>query len=259
MKLNEVIQGDCLKIMADIPDGSVDMILCDLPYGSTQNFWDEIIPFEPLWKHYERLIKPDGAIVITAAQPFTSQLVMSNLEWFRYEWIWKKNTVTDFLNANKRPLRDHESILVFFGKAGTYNPQMLKGGKHIRGGKHRDSNNYGAFNDKIYESDEYYPRSVLSIKSDSSRCITLSHRPGRLDVHPTQKPVKLFEYLIRTYTDKGDTVLDNAAGSCTTAIAASNTNRNWICIEQEEKYCELGRARIARETAQGNLFHERKT
>lgn len=230
-KNGEAWLGDCLELMQNIPDGSVDMILADLPYGSTQCSWDSIIPFEPLWVQYKRVIKPNGAIVLTASQPFTSALVMSNPEMFRYEWIWEKTAATGHLNANKSPMRAHESVVVFSAKQHTYIPQKTTGhnrkvstAQHKRNSKMTD--NYGSHLAVSYDSTERYPRSVVKFKNDKQKSA----------LHPTQKPVALFEYLIKTYTNEGDLVLDNVAGSGTTGEACENTNRRYILIEQEEKY-----------------------
>lgn len=215
--------GDCLERMREIPDGSVDMILCDLPYGTTQNKWDSVIPFEPLWKHYWRVCKPNAAVVLTAAQPFTSALVMSQVDRFKYDWTWCKTAITGVLNAKKMPCRNTEDVLVFCRGKTIYNAQGLvpKGTVTKQGG---DSENYGS-----RSSDDYvqqwtnWPRSRLDIASERG-------------FHPTQKPVALFEYLIKTYTDPDMLVLDNCAGSGTTAIAAERTSRRWLCIEREPNY-----------------------
>ena len=230
--LNKIHHGDCLEIMKDIPTGSVDMILCDLPYGTTACKWDTIIPFEPLWEQYERVIKDNGAIVLTASQPFTTILAYSNIKDFRYEWIWNKPNSTGFQLANKRPLKKHENILVFYKKQPVYNPQGLKKCEKLnkRGGIGK---NWSAM-----ESDEYiqkwtnYPTQSLNFKYDKQK------------YHPTQKPVALFEYLIKTYTNEGETVLDNCMGSGTTAIASINTNRNYIGIEKEKEYVDIANERI---------------
>jgi site-specific DNA-methyltransferase (adenine-specific) len=229
--------------MAKFPDKSVDMILCDLPYGTTACKWDIIIPFEPLWKQYKRIIKDNAAIVLTASQPFTSLLVSSNLEMFKYEWIWEKSKASDFINANYRPMKKHENVLVFSnGNASPgcnnkmpYNPQgiILKETKKVRKGS------LGIGRDRNSQQGDYiskgtnYPTSVLSFSSEGKT------------IHPTQKPKELFEYLIKTYTNENEIILDNTAGSCTTAIAAKNTKRKWICIEQNDEYCEKSKQRIS--------------
>jgi DNA modification methylase len=237
----ELHLGDCLEIMDSIPDGLIDLVLCDLPYGVTSLRWDVIIPFEPLWAHYRRLLKPRGAVVLTASQPFTSMLVMSNPKWFRYEWIWEKTTGTGFLDAKRKPLKCHESACVFYRKQPTYNPQRWQGEpNHSTGrnaGRDRDRSVYrGGY--KLYVSDVSgmkYPRSVIRFGKHSST--------ERL--HKTQKPVALMEYFIRTYTNEGDTVLDNAMGSGTTGLACLNTGRNFIGIEKHEPYFRVAQQRLA--------------
>lgn len=233
--LNRVIQGDCLEVMRDIPDGSVDMILCDLPYGTTACKWDAIIPFEPLWEQYERIIKDNGAIVLTASQPFTSLLVASNLKLFRHSWVWNKKAAANVMNARYSPLKIHEDILVFGKKGVAYYPQMIKGKPRIKGGHKARENIYGRQEaQKGVWSDEYYPKSIIEFSN--------AKRTDK--VHPTQKPVALFEYLIRTYTNEGEVVLDNCIGSGTTAVAAINTNRQFIGIEREPEYVEIANKRI---------------
>jgi site-specific DNA-methyltransferase (adenine-specific) len=226
---------DCLVGMKRIPAGSVDMILCDLPYGTTENAWDKVIALEPLWEHYKRVIKPRGAIVLTSQQPFASILVASNARWFRHEWIWEKNIACGFVNAKKMPLRAHENVLVFGSASVPYNPQKTQGKPCRRATRTGVDPNL----DRILRTGSsnpsglMYPRSVLKIKRESGQ------------FHPTQKPVALFEYLIRTYTNAGETVLDNCMGSGTTAIAAINSGRHYIGFENDPKYFELARQRIA--------------
>ena len=238
MELNKIYNEDCLEGMKRIPDGSVDMILCDLPYGTTACKWDTIIPFEPLWEQYERVVKDNGAIVLTASQPFTSTLVMSNLRWFKYALVWDKVNASSGLHAKIQPLRSHEEILVFGKGRLTYNPQMTKAEKD-RVDKAREIPNGEAFNGKvtkrIYNNHGMkYPKSILTISNASQK--------GK--VHPTQKPVALFEYLIKTYTNEGETVLDNCMGSGTTAIASMRTGRNYIGFELDEEYYKLAQKRI---------------
>ena len=237
----EILLGDCLELMKDIPNGSIDMILCDLPYGTTACKWDTIIPFEQLWKEYERIIKPNGAIVLTASQPFSSALVMSNPKLFKYEWIWRKNTGTGFATAKYQPLRYHESILVFAKGKTNYNPipterfseaskKMCK--KPVRGGGKKTSSHISMEIVKVqYDSETKNPESVLEFKSVPNA--------GGHKLHPTQKPIELFEYLIKTYTNENDLILDNCAGSGTTAIACLNTNRQFIVMEKEQKYYDI--------------------
>ena len=233
----QLMLGDCLERMKEISDGSIDMILCDLPYGTTQNKWDSIIPLSELWKQYERIIKDNGAIVLTAQTPFDKVLGVSNLRLLKYEWIWRKEAGTGFLNAKKAPLKDHENVLVFYRRPPTYNPQMLAGKSYASrySSKNLGSDNYGNAQEiepvsKIYEG--RYPKSVLDFPRDKSK------------VHPTQKPVALFEYLIKTYTNEGETVLDNTMGSGSTGIACVNTNRKFIGIELDEKYYDISCKRI---------------
>lgn len=221
--------GDCLDIMKDIPDGSIDMILCDLPYGTTQNKWDTIIPFEQLWKHYKRICK--GAIVLTASQPFTSALVMSNSSSFRYAWVWEKTAATGHLNAKRMPMKMHEDVLVFSEKPAPYHPQGLTSFNKIVKRGH-NGENFGDSGKENFQEFTNYPRSIICVKNDPK------------PVHPTQKPVDLMEYLIRTYTNENETVLDNCMGSGTTGVACINTNRNFIGIEKEEKYFEIAKNRI---------------
>lgn len=235
--LNKIIHGDCLEVMPQIPSGSIDMILCDLPYGTTACKWDTIIPFEPLWEQYERIIKDNGAIVLFGNEPFTSKLVCSNLKGFKYRWVWDKQIPSGMSYARYRPMQQTEDICVFTknGEKTIYNPQMIKRDKPIKGGgmsKGETTNNQKLIAlKKTY--DYKNPTTLLSFAKV---------RKGSL--HPTQKPVALFEYLIKTYTNEGEIVLDNCAGSFTTAVACDNTNRNWICIEKEEEYCNIGLMRV---------------
>ena len=230
--INTVMHGDCLELMKDIPDSSIDMILCDLPYGTTACKWDVIIPFDLLWAQYKRIVKPNAAIVLTASQPFTSQLVMSNPKWFRYEWIWEKSNGTGFLSASKMPLKIHENILIFSEFSAKYEPIKTPGKPYSakrRGGC------------------ELYGQKRISSISDGWRFPNTLIRftnPRHESTHPTQKPVALFEYLIKTYTNEGDLILDNCAGSGTTAVAAINTNRNYILMEKEAKYIEVINQRL---------------
>lgn len=236
MKHNLML-GDCLELMKEIESGTVDMILCDLPYGTTCCSWDSVIPFEPLWAEYERVIKENGAIVLFAAQPFAAVLATSNLKLFRYEWIWEKPAATGFFNAHFQPLRAHENILVFYKAKPTFNP-IKTFGHERKTAKRKDigSEHYGKqVNIKSYDSTERYPRSVQVFSSDKQKQA----------LHPTQKPVALCEYLIRTYTNEGETVLDNTMGSGTTGVACVNTGRAFVGIEQEQKYFEIAQERIA--------------
>ena len=227
--INQVLQGDCLELMKDIPDGSVDMILADLPYGTTACKWDTIIPFEPLWEQYKRIVKPNGAIVLTASQPFTSALVMSNPKMFRYEWIWNKKISGNPLIAKHQPLKIHESVLVFSRKPHLYYPEMRTGKPRYKGGG--TSKLFNRDMKKSY-NDKYYPVSIIE------------HSNSKRGIHPTQKPIALFEYLIKTYTNEGDLVLDNVAGSGTTGVACQNLNRNFILMEKEPEYVEIIKRRL---------------
>ena len=231
---NKVIQGDCLVEMPKIPDKSIDMILCDLPYGTTACSWDTIIPFEPLWKEYKRIIKDNGAIVLTASQPFTSALVMSNVEMFKYEMIWYKDRPTGLFTAKIQPMKYHENILVFGNNKITFNPEMWSGSKnHSNLGNNKSKSSHYNSKFSIPKTDGLKnPKSVIYCERE--------HPP----VHPTQKPVELFAYLIKTYTNEGDLVLDNCAGSGTTGVACKILNRNYILIEQEEKYCKIAEQRL---------------
>lgn len=236
LELNKIYEGDCLEVMKQIDDKSVDMILCDLPYGVTaRNKWDVIIPFDKLWEQYKRIIKDNGVAVLTATQPFVSMLVMSNIKMFKYEWIWEKSKGAGFLNAKKQPLRNHEQVLIFYNSPSKYNPQFHKGKPYNHKEPSKLSDNYREFKLKRSISDgNYYPKTIIHFPNAKSEAN-----------HPTQKPVALFEYLIRTYTNEGDLVLDNCIGSGTTAIACINTNRNFIGIELESKYVDIANKRLA--------------
>lgn len=245
LDINNIYRGDCLELMNGIEDKSIDMILCDLPYGTTQNKWDSIIDLNKLWQQYGRIIKNNGAIVLTSAPPFTYELANSNSKFFKYEIIWDKKLSTGFLNAKKQVLRRHENILVFYKEQCTYNPQMTSGIPYDKGISFDKSTNYGkqvpvrALN----TSGDRYPTSILEI-SNANR---------RNKVHPTEKPVALCEYLIKTYTNEGDLVLDNCIGSGTTAISAINTNRNFIGIELQDEYYKLAKNRVNKYIIDHNL------
>ncbi len=244
-----LMQGDCLELMKGVPDGSVDMILADLPYGTTACKWDTIIPFEPLWEQYERVIKDNGAIVLTASQPFTTMLIMSNINNFKYEWIWEKSNPSNIALANKQPMKYHENICVFYKNQPIYNKQMIP----------RDSNRISDAHKSNYifknRGSEQSPLAEISVdskkydakwKNPSSILKINSLRPNSKEKvkHPTQKPVLLFENLIRTYTNEGDIVLDNVMGSGTTAIACLNTDRQYIGFELSKDYCDIAKERI---------------
>lgn len=234
----ELWQGDCLELMKDIPDKSVDCIITDLPYGTTQCKWDTIIPFEPLWKQYNRIIKDNGAIVLFGTEPFSSHLRLSNLKNYKYDWIWDKVKGTGFLNAKRQPMRNHELISVFYKKQCTYNPQKTYGHKMKKSYRSKDlqTDVYGEMkNDYTYESTERYPRSIQVFSTDTQNS----------SLHPTQKPVALIEYLIKTYTNDGELVFDSCMGSGTTGVACINTNRRFIGIELDNNYFEIAKNRIS--------------
>lgn len=231
----KLLQGDCLEGMDKMIEKciKVDMILCDLPYGVTsKNKWDCIINYDELWKRYQSLIKDNGAIVLHCQQPFTTELIRSNIKDFKYMWYWYKHQVSGFLNAKKQPLRTFEDIAVFYKKQPTYNPQMTKGKMQLKntGG---NSDNYNNFEAQPHYSDEYYPTNFLDFPLRRFK-----------NGHPTQKPIELEEYIIKTYTNEGETVLDNTCGSGTTLVAAKNLNRKCFGIELEETYCEIAKKRL---------------
>lgn len=237
--INKINFGDCLELMNDIPDESVDMILCDLPYGVTKNKWDSVVNLTRLWLQYERIIKHNGAIILTGQDKFSARLMLSNERLHRYNLIWEKTSPTGHLNAKKMPLRSHEDILVFYKSLPTYNPQKTTGHErkvstatHKRNSK--KTTNYGEHGLTTYDSTERFPKSVLKFATDKQKSA----------IHPTQKPVALFEYLIKTYTNEGETVLDNCSGSGTTAIACITTNRKYICIENDKEHFENSNRRV---------------
>jgi site-specific DNA-methyltransferase (adenine-specific) len=231
----QLIQGDCLDVLKTLPYRSVDMVLVDLPYGTTQNKWDSVIPLDKLWAAYGAIVKEGGALVFTASQPFTSTLVSSKPEWFKHEWIWKKNTATGHLNAKRMPMKLHESVVVFCQGPNPYYPQGLQPyGKITRRGHNGD--NFGASGTENLQEFTNYPRSILEFSLDTPK------------LHPTQKPIALMEYLIRTYTREGETVLDNCMGSGSTGVACVNTGRNFIGIEQDQKYFQISQERLGKLT-----------
>lgn len=238
MRKFELFNGDCLEVMKTIPDKSVDMILCDLPYGTTRNKWDSIIPLDEVWLHYERIIKDNGAIVLFAQTPFDKLLGASNLKLLKYEWIWRKNKATGFLNSKKMPLKEHENILVFYKKLPLYNPQgLIKKAiptinKGNRGTKGVSGTNYGKANKDAIQEYENYPKDILEFG--------VVMKP----THPTQKPIDLLQYLIKTYTNEGMTVLDNCMGSGSTGVACLNTNRYFIGIEKDEGFFYIAKNRL---------------
>ena len=231
----ELYNGDCLEVMKQIPDHSIDMILCDPPFGTTKNTWDSIIPLDRLWQQYKRIIKVGGAIVLFAQTPFDKILGASNIDMLKYEWIWVKSQATGHLNAKKMPLKQHENILIFYSKLPIYNPQWTWD-KPYKKTRSTYSSNYGKQKDSVttISDGRRYPKDVLYIgKKESNK-----------HLHPTQKPVELLEYLIKTYTNEGMTVLDNCMGSGSTGVACINTNRSFIGIELDEKYFNIARNRI---------------
>ena len=235
----EILLGDCLELMKDIPNGSIDMILADLPYGTTACKWDTIIPFEPLWEQYKRVIKDNGVIVLFGTEPFSSLIRMSNLKEYRYDIIWEKSRFTNFLFVKKQIAKVHENISVFYKKQPTYNPQMEKGEPYFRKGtgkpKTKDLMDKPAIdNGKENGSGDRYPKSIQKFPF---------HNVG--NYHPTEKPIELLEFLVKTYTNEGELVLDNTAGSGTTAIACLKTKRQFIVMEKEQKYYDIILKRVA--------------
>ena len=255
IELNKIYNEDCLEGMKRIPDGSVDCIVCDLPYevlnkGNEKAQWDNIIPMEPLFKEYWRIAKPNAPVILFGQGMFTAQLMMAQPDTWRYNLIWQKDRPTGFLNAKRMPMRSHEDIAVFYRALPTYNPQMRQGfPSHPRGhktGKQKGNACYGSYNIETYSKEmttEKYPISVLFFEKEKE-----------LDMHPTQKPVALIQYLIRTYSNEGDTILDNCSGSGTTAIAAIREKRNFICFEKSEEYWRKSMERIRNELSQQTLF-----
>ena len=239
-----LFQGDCLEVMPQIPEESIDFICCDLPYGTTSIKWDEVLDFDKMWEQYDRIIKPKGVIVLFGSQPFSAQLICSKLDWFRYELVWNKNKCGSPGLAKKRPMKTHENILVFYKNAGgTYNPQMEVGDPYKRKSKNpegyvgrKNDHGYGMKPRTEFENKgTRYPKSILNISRDFS---------AQQQVHPTQKPVPLLEWLVKTYSNEGETVLDNCMGSGSTGIACVNTNRNFIGIESDPEYFKLCEERI---------------
>lgn len=230
------VLGDCLEAMSKIPDNCIDLILCDLPYGFTRNKWDSIIPFEPLWEQYNRICKDTSPVLLMGVQAFSALTVVSNLKFFKYQIVWEKFRPTGFLNARRQPLRKHEDINVFYRKQCVYNPQMSQGEPYDRGIIKSISSNYGKAKPKrrINIDGKRFPNDIIKIYENINR----------ITIHPTQKPVTLFEYLIKTYSNEGDLILDNCAGSGTTAIACENLNRRWLCIEKDKEYSNKALNRI---------------
>lgn len=248
----QIKQGDCLELMKEIPDRSIDMVLCDLPYGTTKNKWDSVLPFDKMWKQYDRIIKENGCIALFADGMFMSDLMQSNKKLWRYNLVWDKELISGFLNANRMPLRSHEEICIFYKKLPTYNPQFTEGEPlHGMGTKFSQeknkNNNYGNFDScnnpsaKRTGDTKKYPKSIVKFPRPAS-CVM---------IHPTQKPVALLEYLIKTYTNEGETVLDNCMGSGSTGVACVNTGRNFIGMELDEHYFQIAKERLEQ--------HEHKT
>lgn len=232
----QLFRGDCLNVMAELAPASVDLILCDLPYGTTQNKWDSVIPFDALWSQYWRLLKADGAAVLTAANPFTVRLAMSQAEYFKYSWVWVKDRKTNPMQAKRRPMGGHEDVLVFYRAQPTYNPEYRVRQKPITAKPPKSKST--VYDNQASQKDGYERR------TDTICPDTVIWFPTERGYHPTQKPVALMEYLIRTYTNEGDTVLDNCMGSGTTGVACANTGRKFIGIERDPGYFDIARERI---------------
>ena len=249
METNKIYQGDCLELMKQMEDKGVDLILCDLPYGVTQNKADEVIDLSKLWEQYKRIIKDDGTIVLTSQQPFTTDLINSNREMFKYELIWNKELPSGFLNANRQPLRVHENILIFYKNLVIYNPQKFKGNKnHSKGSMKTDvNNNYGIYG-KVDNTEELgemkHPQSIISF---------MKPHPSKAK-HPTEKPVELAEWIIQSYSNEGDLILDNCIGTGWTAIACKKFNRNFIGIDLNKDYILIAEERLSKLNSEGKFF-----
>jgi len=228
--------GDCLERMKEIPDKSVQLILADLPYGTTQNKWDSVLPLDLLWRQYERIITDNGCVVLTADGIFTGVLMMSKPKWFKYKLIWDKKSTSGFLNAKKMPLRRHEDILIFAKGKTTYNPIMEERGKPRKKGGYVGGNKgtYGSYNEDVKFNNEYYPTSIIEISNANQKA----------KQHPTEKPLELMKWIINTYSNEGELVLDNTMGVGTTGLAAKNLNRKFIGIEKDETYFKIAQDRI---------------
>lgn len=244
IELDRIYNEDCLEGMQRIPDGSIDAVICDLPYGTTANKWDSVIPLDELWAEYKRICKPTAPIVLFSQQPFTTILAMSNLEWFKYEWIWEKENGSNFLNAKFVPLKVHENVLIFYKESPTYNPVMRTGFEPYRCRDKGSNANYGEIKGGVLSESngERYPIDIIYYHRDADA------------FHPTQKPVDLLRYLVLTYTNEGDTVLDNCMGSGTTAIACIKEKRHFIGFELSKEYYDKACRRIKAEQAQLTLF-----
>ena len=241
IELNTIYNEDCMEGMKRIPDGSVDCIICDLPYGTTANKWDEIIPFKSLWNQYNRIIKKNGAILLFGQRKFSAKLIMSAINIYRYDIVWVKSRAAGFLQANLMPLRSHEQIMVFYKRLPTYNPQFSEGKPYERKNRGIRPNYSPRKSLDTYNNGRRYPKDVVEFQHDKT------------SYHPTQKPVALIEYLIKTYSNEGDTILDNCMGSGTTAIACMNTKRNFIGFEKEKKYFDIAMQRITQMRQQPKL------
>ena len=236
--------GDCLEYMSTMPVGSVDAIITDLPYGTTHNKWDVVIPFEPMWELISRVLKPRGVFVTTASQPFTSMLIVSNLAWFRYCLVWEKSIASGFLDVSRKPLKSHEDIAIFSHERSTYNPQMERGKAYKKKDFPNRSSHYGNINPREYvNTGTRHPRTVIKISNGNQN-----------SVHPTQKPIALYEYLVETYTNPGETVMDFTAGSGTTGCAAIRLGRKFIGVEKDAGYFEIMKKRLAETKLQPALF-----
>ncbi len=240
----KLIHGDCLVEMQAIPDHSVDLILCDLPYGTTQCKWDVVIPFEPLWEQYWRILKPNGTVVLFGSEPFSSYLRMSQIKYYKYDWIWEKDRPSGFALANKQPMKYHEMIHIFYKEQPVYNKQMIE-----RTGSGKDRNKYSTNHSSCKGEHTPINHKLGTVQYDpecKNPSTILKFSKGRAQdfIHPTQKPVALLEYLIKTYTNEGETVLDNCMGSGSTGVACINTNHNFIGIEKDEKYFQIAKERI---------------
>ncbi len=229
LALNRLYNEECLNGMDKLPDSCIDMVFCDLPYGTTNCSWDSVLDLKTLWRQYNRVVKDNGAVILTAAQPFTSVLILSNIKYFKYCWVWEKSKATGYLNSKSMPLRSHEDVCVFYRNPPVYNPQMVSGIPYNKGTALRETDVYGKQASTTVESKDgmRFPRTNLYFKTAESE--------GEV-IHPTQKPVALIEYFIKTYSIKGDIVLDNCMGSGSTAIACLNLRRNYIGFELETKY-----------------------
>ena len=247
LDLNKIYHGDCLDIMKDVPDGSIDMILCDLPYGTTACKWDTIIPLKPLWEQYKRVCKENAAIVLTATNPFASMLIQSNLPLFKYEWVWHKNMTSGFALSKKQPLRNHELVLVFYKKQPIYNPIKEK---RDLSEKSKQRMNYEFTTVKGVNEHQNGIKKIQFIPEDKELSYPKTVKKwngvnSHNRIHPTEKPVDMMSYLVETYTKNGEVVLDNCIGSGTTAIACINTGRNFIGIEKEQEYFDIATKRVS--------------